>query len=145
MNIRLKPIKLFVQLSLFFYFLSFSFLSFGSLTLNLGVVHKRGLDKSLTLVSEVYSREEVRVGQNKNISLNHGMELNIKLKFLESGEGYGPSKKIVVTANLNLKSGEIFQPKSSETFSVNLGEVKKVTYEKGKDQQIEISIQPIII
>ena len=73
------------------------------------------------------------------------MVLTLELKFLEPGEVYGPSKKVVVTAKLNLKSGEIFQPKSSETFSVGLGEIKKVTYEKGKDQQIEISIQPKII
>lgn len=144
MKIILKP-KLLVQLSFFFCCFLFSSLSFGGLTLNLGVVHKRGLDKSLTLVSEVYSREEVSVGQRKNISLNHGMVLTLELKFLEPGEVYGPSKKVVVTAKLNLKSGEIFQPKSSETFSVGLGEIKKVTYEKGKDQQIEISIQPKII
>ena len=142
---KILRLKFLVQLSLFLYCLSFSSLSLGGLTLNLGVVHKRGLDKSLTLVSEVYSREEVTVGQSKNISLNHGMVLTLKLKFLEPGGSYGPSKKVLVTANLNLKSGEIFQPKSSETFSVSLGEIKKVTYEKGKDQQIEISIQPKII
>ncbi|MBG08004.1 MAG: hypothetical protein CME68_04550 [Halobacteriovoraceae bacterium] len=144
MKTKLKP-KFLLHLFLFISSFLFSCLSFGSLTLNLGVVHKRGLDKSLTLVSEVYSREEVTVGQRKSISLNHGMVLTIKLNFLEPSEVYGPSKRIVVTANLNLKSGEIFQPKSSETFSVGLGEIKTVTYEKGKDQQIEISIQPKII
>ena len=144
MKTKLKP-KFLLHLFLFFSSFLFSCLSFGSLTLNLGVVHKRGLDKSLTLVSEVYSREEVTVGQRKSISLNHGMVLTIRLNFLEPSEAYGPSKRIVVTANLNLKSGEIFQPKSSETFSVGLGEIKTVTYEKGKDQQIEISIQPKII
>ena len=73
------------------------------------------------------------------------MTLTLKLRFLEPNESYGPSKKVMVTANLNLKSGEIFLPRSSETFTVDLGEEKKVTYEKGKDQQIEISIQPKII
>ena len=143
MKIILKP-KIFVRLSVSLLLLTFSLFSFGGVVLNLGVVHKRGLDKSLTLVSEVYSREEVGVGQEKDVSLNHGMVLTLKLNFLDEPNSYGPSKKVQVTANLNLKSGEIFLPNSSETFIVELGEKKKVTYEKGKDQQIEISIEPEI-
>ena len=93
MKIILKP-KLLVQLSFLLCCFLFSSLSFGSLTINLGVVHKRGLDKSLTLVSEVYSREEVNVGQSKNISLNHGMVLTLELKFLEPSEFTVPVKRL---------------------------------------------------
>jgi len=144
MNIIFK-LKIITRLSIFLSFFIFSFSSLSSVTLNLGVVHKRGLDKSLTLVSEVYSREEISVGQSRDISLNHGMTLTLKLRFAEPTENYGPSKRVMITANLNLKSGDIFLPNSSETFTVNLGEEKKVIYEKGKDQRIEISIQPEII
>ena len=145
MGNELPKRKRITQTIVFLSLLMFSFSSLASVTLNLGVVHKRGLDKSLTLVSEFYSREEVGVGQSKDISLNHGMVLTLQLRFLEPTDNYGPSKKVVVTANLNPKSGEIFLARSSETFIVELGEEKKVTYEKGKDQQIEISIQPKIM
>ena len=123
----------------------FSKISFGSLALNVGVIHKRGIDKSLTLVSEHYSREELSAGQKVEFILNLGIRLRLQVNFNEQIKHYGPSEKVVVEANLHLPSGETLTKYSTTPLVIKLGETERFSYERGKDQLIEISVTPEII
>ena len=130
---------------IFIVLLIFSRISFGSLALNVGVIHKRGIDKSLTLVSEHHSREELSAGQKVEFILNLGIRLRLQVNFNEQIKYYGPSEKVVVEANLHLPSGETLTKYSTTPLVIKLGETERFFYERGKDQLIEISVTPEII
>lgn len=123
----------------------FSKTSFGTLALNIGVVHKRGIDKHLILVSELYSREEVFEGQKIELLMNLGIKLQLQVNFTDEKKKYGPSEKVIIKAQLLLPSGETLTQYSETPLLVKLGEKYHFVYKRGKDQLIEISIRPEII
>ena len=134
-------LKHFVLIFLIF----FTKTSFGTLALNIGVVHKRGIDKHLTLVSELYSREEVSEGQKIELLMNLGIKLQLQVNFTDEKKKYGPSENVIIKAKLHLPSGETLTQYFETPLVVKLGEKNHIIYKRGKDQLIEIAIRPEVI
>jgi hypothetical protein len=134
-------LKHFVLIFLIF----FTKTSFGTLALNVGVIHKRGIDKRLTLVSELYSRKEVSEGQKIELLINLGIKLKLQVTFNDDKTKYGPSEKVIIKAELHLPSGNILTQYSETPLVAKLGEKNHFVYKRGKDQLIEITIQPEVI
>ncbi len=111
------------------------------LFLNLSVSHHKGIDKGITLLSEFHSKEEVPPTKEVRVKMRDGIELQLKISFVDEPEVYGPS------ANLNIE-GKIFTETGREMAKIeNLSQVYvgsqldfQITDNIG--QLIEVSIKP---
>ena len=131
--------------SLIFLSLFFPSMAFATLKVNLEVVHKRGMDKGLVLVSEFHSVEEVQGREIIELYLKHGIKITLKVRFEENYSDFGPADYIRLKgAILGLEGSKDYEIKKEKEIFVRLGQKAKFHYEDEKGQFIEISIRPII-
>ena len=130
---------------LFIFFLILPYQVFATLKVNLEVVHKRGMDKGLVLVSEFHSVEEVDGRELIELNLKHGIKITVTVKFEETFSEFGPADLIRLKgAILALEGFKGYKLKKEKEIFVRLGQKAKFQYEDGKGQFVEISIKPII-
>lgn len=112
------------------------------LILDVVVIHKRGVDKSMVLQSELHSREEVF--EDKKIRLNKsGLDIELTAFFKKNaGIVYGPPAEIQVEGAIMGPKGEVLKPITGEEGVIRLNEERKLLYKGDSDQLIEITLKP---
>ena len=112
------------------------------LILDVVVIHKRGVDKSMVLQSELHSREEVF--EDKKIKLNKsGLDIELTAFFKKNaGIVYGPPAEIQVEGAIMGPEGEVLKPITGEEGVIRLNEERKLFYKGDSDQLIEITLKP---
>lgn len=112
------------------------------LILDVVVVHKRGVDKSMVLQSELHSREEVFEDQLISLSKS-GLSIELVANFLTTdGNVYGPPAEIQIEGAIKDPEGKVLKPITGEEGIVRLNEERKLFYKGDSDQLIEITFKP---
>ena len=118
--------------------------SWATLKLNIGIIHKKGIDKGLVLVSEIHSLEEVIGGEPIILKVKNGLTFDFEANYREDLEGYGPSDLIGLKGKILGRNGKILKFFEEADLNVRIGEKRILVHNNNKDQLIEISIQPKI-
>ncbi|TDJ08666.1 MAG: hypothetical protein E2O68_01725 [Deltaproteobacteria bacterium] len=124
--------------------LLYSSISFANLYLNIGLVHKRGIDKGLVLKYELYSFDEVRGKEFIVLKMKNGIKLSLSANYVIDQGIYGPSDTIFMEAELLDGNGNKLTLPEEGHFIVKLGEQKVFSSDELTDQLIEITITPEI-
>lgn len=124
--------------------LSWGPMAHAILSLDIKMVHKKGIDKELTLTSEIQSRE--RVFDKETIILRMKNDVTLQLKaYFTSDDVYGPSSKVYLEGqivNLANKSKFFISDKDSV---MGLNEEKEFLYKsEGEDQIVEVTVRPYL-
>ena len=131
-----------IQALLFFSLISSAH---ARLILDVVVIHKRGVDKSMVLQSELHSREEVF--EEKIIKLvKSGLNIELSAHYKIGGDNiYGPPSEIQIEGAILGPKGSILKKISGEEGVVRLNEERKLFYKGDSDQLIEITLKPYSI
>ncbi|RLA63178.1 MAG: hypothetical protein DRQ88_04510 [Epsilonproteobacteria bacterium] len=132
------------KLILLFILCFYSSLSFANLYLNIGIVHKKGINKGLILKNELHSLDEVRGNEFIVLKMKDGVEFFLSAKYVIDQGVYGPSDTIFMEAELLDKKGKKLKLAEDSSFIIKLGEKKMLSSSGITDQLIEITITPEI-
>ncbi|HLE13085.1 MAG: hypothetical protein A2504_07245 [Bdellovibrionales bacterium RIFOXYD12_FULL_39_22] len=126
---------------LFFSVLFLSQSALAGIRLKIEVAHKKGINKSLFLESELHSMEELYNNESVSLKFEHGITIIVGVEFVEKN----PTVAVVDFVKLHVKIignlGELLHDFPGDIL-VNIGETKKLEHTI-KDQMIEISITPM--
>jgi len=118
--------------------------AFGILLLDIKMVHKKGIDKELTLTSEIQSREHIFDKEMIELKMKNNVTLQLKAYFTKD-DIYGPSSKIFLEGqivNLSNKSKFFISDKDS---IMDLNETKEFLYKsEEEDQIVEVTVRPYL-
>lgn len=118
--------------------------AYAILSLDIQMVHKKGIDKELTLTSELQSRQRVFDKEMIQLKMKNNVTLQLKAYFT-SDDVYGPSSKIFLEGqivNLSNQSKFFISDKNSV---VDLNETKNFLYKsEEEDQIVEVTIRPYL-
>lgn len=115
--------------------------------MDVSIINKKGIDKGLTLGSELHSIEEVSRKENISLKMRSGIRVILKARFAELEEvadeknTYGPSSKIKVTGKILNTQGEVLKDFSETPLFITLEESLKVVHSKDS-QLVEVSLRP---
>ncbi len=115
----------------------------ASIRLNVFIVHKKGIDKGLVLVSEMHQVEEIGGEESVNLVMKNGLRLELSAHFLDDYSMYGPSEALEVEGEVFLPNGDAIGEFSSDDSKMFLGKEKLLVF-SAKDQLVEIKIVPEI-
>lgn len=113
----------------------------ASLLLNLSIAHHKGIDKGITLLSEFHSKEEVSPRKEVHVKMRDGIELYLKVNFVDEPEVYGPSASLNIAGKIMSETGrEMAQIENIP--NVYVGKKLDFQIKDNIGQLIEVSIQP---
>jgi hypothetical protein len=120
--------------------------AFSKLFLNIHIHNMKGIDKDLTLASELHSREEVH---DSKTYISLGMRNGVKVRFLAEAEiegengQVGPSDKILIKTEILTNNGQVLRAMDEQAHRVRVGDTQSLVISKD-DQTIEVTISPEI-
>lgn len=119
--------------------------AFGILSLDIQMVHKKGIDKELTLTSEIQSRERVFDKETVELKMKNNVTLQLKAYFTGDDDVYGPSSKIFLEGQIvNLANQSKFFISDKDSI-VDLNEKKEFLYKsEEEDQIVEVTVRPYL-
>jgi len=123
-----------VRFTLLFISFLFSLQAFAGLIANVVITNKKGFDKSLTIVSEYHTAEEIFIGKPFEFSTRSGLHFEGVANIDEFAE-YGPSTYFQMNCSLSLKRDLL----GKEYLKLKLNE-KKIYTLKEKDRLIEVEL-----
>ncbi len=118
-----------------------SFAAEARLLLNVSILHHKGIDKGITLLSEFHSKEEVPPQKEFLIKMREGVEVLLVVDFPKDPSVYGPSSKVSVT-------GKVFSDLGKELATIgngsNVEAGEELTFEIKDNigQLIEVFLKP---
>lgn len=115
---------------------------FANLSLNIEIVHKKGMDKGLVLVNEVHTIEDFDIDKEKEISISKNWSVSLKAKFQDESKRQGPSEKVLVESVFLKKNKSGVELIKEKDFVIGLGQKIEFEHAQSSDQIIEISITP---
>lgn len=119
--------------------------AFAILSLDIQMVHKKGIDKELTLTSEIQSRERVFDKEVAELKMKNNVTLRLKAYFTKDDSIYGPSSKIFLEGQIvNLANQSKFFISDKDSI-VDLNETKEFLYKsEEEDQIVEVTVRPYL-
>jgi hypothetical protein len=118
--------------------------AFGRITLNVGIVYKKGIDKGLILVSELHSIKEFFGTEEKTFVMKNGIRVQLKAFFFDRSKDYGPSSTIRVLGKIFNSEGRLIRDFKSGEVDIPLGESRTVIHQDVESQIIELILEPHI-
>lgn len=118
----------------------FAFPAFGLISLHVSVIHKRGIDKDLVLVSEFHKIQEIVDDESVVLKMKDNLKIELIAEFAQELKDYGPSPLVHVR-------GKIWSGQKKSIFLgaidtlIRLDEKKTISH-KSNDELIEIIIHP---
>ncbi len=115
--------------------------------MDVSIINKKGIDKGLTLGSELHSIEEVNNRENIVLKMRSGIQVILQAKFAELEElsqeeiSYGPSSKVRITGKILNAQGNVMKDFSESPLFIPLEESSKVVHSKDS-QLVEVSLRP---
>ncbi|MFZ9001307.1 MAG: hypothetical protein ACO20H_08380 [Bacteriovoracaceae bacterium] len=116
----------------------------ASFSLNVEIIHRKGMDKGLVLVNEVHTVEDFYNTEEKEILIGKDWLLSVKASFENKNESLGPAGIVLIEGSFFKKNNSKFELLNKKNFKTVLG--KKITHKvnHSSDQVIELSITPNI-
>ncbi|MCB9060209.1 MAG: hypothetical protein H6622_01640 [Halobacteriovoraceae bacterium] len=124
--------------------LFFTNVAMAYINLEISITHRKGIDKGLTLVSELHSLEVMDNEKGLDLVMKDGHRFHFNSQFSENNGDYGPTANIDLTVQLFDTDGGHIHTYSGEQMKISLGEKKKITYES-EGQLVEVLIRPFIL
>ncbi len=128
----------------FMILLLFPQILWANLSLNIEIIHRKGMEKGLILVNEVHTVESFSQAQEKEILLGKEWIVSLKASFTDKKDQTGPSESVLIEGALFKKNKNQYQLFKEKTFYVELGKKVKYKVSHSSDQIIELSITPNI-
>lgn len=117
----------------------------AALFLNISIVNKKGIDKGLTLGSELHSIEEVRSDRNIELKMKSGIQVILRAYFPEEKNlehTMGPSHKVVVEGAIFKDNGKLLKSFEKEPVRIALDTPETLTHSQDS-QLVELTITPV--
>lgn len=124
-----------------------TFETHARLFIDISIINKKGIDKGLTLGSELHSVEEVSLDGPISLKMRSGIQVEIMARFVkydemkEQNESYGPHSKIRVTGRILDSAGAVMKDFSEAPLFIGLEDTSKVIHSKDS-QLVEVSLRP---
>lgn len=115
------------------------------LFLDVSIENKKGIDRELTLGSELHATKEVLSSLPITLRLKSGLEVKLKTTFeneLVAGE-IGPSDKVSIIGEAKDASGKVMDKLFTNPVRITLGEEKALS-QVFKSEKVEIKIKPYV-
>lgn len=113
----------------------------ASLVLNVSILHHKGIDKGITLLSEFHSKEEMPPRKEFRVKMREGVEVLLIVDFPGEKELYGPSAKLSVRGKVFSDAGKELS-ELGEGSSVQVGEQLTFEVKDNIGQLIEVFLKP---
>lgn len=138
--------SMFVLKPIFIIILSIiSFNAHSRLFLNVSIVNKKGIDKGLTLGSELHSIEEVNRKENIVLKMRSGIQVVLNARFSDKPQEdttlYGPSSEVMITGKILDDRNKVLKDFSEKPLYIALDDSSVVIHSKDS-QLVEVSIVP---
>lgn len=111
------------------------------INLEISITHRRGIDKGLTLVSELHSIEPMMEDKEFRLNMKDGYRFSFNSKFLEKYEGIGPTHLVQLFIEIRDNDGRHVHTYTGTDMVTALGEKKIIKYEKA-GQLVEVNVTP---
>lgn len=114
------------------------------INLDVVLIHKKGIDKDLILVSEIQSKERVFGRESVQLNLKNEIKLVFQAEFVNDST-YGPSAYVALIGNVvNVQNKKLMEFGHKDS-KVALNEERVFTYQsEDQDQIIEVRIRPYL-
>lgn len=119
----------------------FSLNASAGLILNIGILHHKGIDKGITLLSEFHSKEEVPPQRELRIKMREGVEVRLMVDFPGEPELYGPSARLSIDGKVYSDLGKEMAVLSDGSH-VQVGQELSFQVKDNIGQLIEVSLKP---
>lgn len=123
------------------FILSLSFNAFSFVTLDVGIIHKKGIDKGLVLDAELYTREDFRPEHRRIITTKDGIRFEFVSHLLPDPGEEGPSVLIEVEGLLIHSDGRLIKKFKRGDLIFKLGEEKTFEYSQIEGQLIKLELK----
>jgi len=111
------------------------------LLLNVSILHHKGIDKGITLLSELHSKEEVPPRKEFKIKMREGVEISLIVDFPADPTIYGPSSKISVIGKVFSDTGKELSAIGNDS-NIEVGEQLSFQVKDNIGQLIEVFLKP---
>lgn len=114
------------------------------INLDVVLIHKKGIDKDLILVSEIQSTERIFGKEVVQLNLKNEIRLSFQAEFIDDAT-YGPSGYIALIGDvINAQKVKLIEL-NQENAKVALSEEGVFTYQsEDADQVVEVRIRPYL-
>lgn len=119
----------------------FSLKANAGLVLNIGILHHKGIDKGITLLSEFHSKEEVPPQKELRIKMREGVEVRLMVDFPGEPDLYGPSARLSIDGKVYSDLGKEMAVLSDGSH-VQVGQELSFQVKDNIGQLIEVSLKP---
>lgn len=131
-----------------FFFLPLFFLVSGEalalIHLDVVLIHKKGIDKDLILVSEIQSTERIFGKEIVQLNLKNEIRLTFQTEFVEDSS-YGPSALVAISGQVTNAAKERLMHFVPSKAKISLNEEKVFSYQsEDQDQMIEVRLRPYL-
>lgn len=111
--------------------------------LKVSLIYKKGIGRGFFLSTEQHSIEQVDEREEVMVQMKNGIKANLSAFFVQSVHEYGPSGFVRIKGELYNQKGKVVQTLSNPNIDIYLGQSKKLTYQEGAEEQIELVISPV--
>jgi len=115
--------------------------AYAGLYLNVSILHHKGIDKGITLLSEYHSKEEVPPQKKLRIKMREGVELQLLIDFKGEESLYGPSSLLQIGGKIFAENGKEFADLGNES-TVHVGKELNFSVKDQAGQLIEVTVVP---
>lgn len=119
--------------------MSFNALSF--VTLDIGIIHKKGIDKGLVLDAELYTREDFRPEHRRIVTTNDGIRFEFVSHLLPDPQETGPSVLVEIEGLLIHSDGRLIKKFKRGDLIFKLGEEKSFEFSQIEGQLIKLELK----
>lgn len=114
----------------------------AGLHFDIKIVHQKGIDKGLTLISELHSFESLVLGREVRLKMKNGVSVYLRATFIESvGDEQGPSSTVSVLGHILSSSGEVLKFFGDDNILIELGQTHTISYDS-EGQLIKVTMTP---
>lgn len=130
--------------TLLFVTLFLSAQAYALINLDVVLIHKKGIDKDLILVSEIQSTERIFGTEVVQLNLKNDISLSFQTEFVEDAS-YGPSALIAISGQVTNAAREKLMNFIPSKATISLNEERVFSYKsEDQDQMIEVRLRPYL-
>jgi hypothetical protein len=114
-------------------------IAFSKIELQIDIIHRRGIDKGLTLEGQLSSLEIMTSGQEIKLEMKESLNFIVGAKYIEEYKNYGPNDLIQLKVEIYNKRNKLITNFKQENLIIQIGKKKELIF-KDNEQLIEITI-----
>ncbi|MDD0854310.1 hypothetical protein HBN50_14450 [Halobacteriovorax sp. GB3] len=111
------------------------------ISLDISLVHKKGIDKGLVLVSELHTREDIRPEHRRIVTTKGGIRFEFTSYLLPHSIEEGPSLQIGLEGVLIHSDGRLIKKFQKGDLVFNLEEIKSFDFEQIEGELVNLEIK----